>query len=303
MMTLSTVVWIGVVTSPLVWAEIDIGETRRAADRNVMQREAVYEGTTEAARDAAISTGELGRLVDVPVKIGDRVKKGDVLARLDEQLQVSAVELAEYQTQMTGEIRTAEVTLATRENEWQTLQGLHAKKMAGPAELQRAELEWRLAQARLQVAKEQWQYRVEELNRFRIQLERRSVTAPFDGVVAEVPMHVGESISPNSPAVVRLMDVSTLYALINIPADELDGLSVGQGVNVYFRASRRSEPGRVETIAPFIEAQSLTVAVRVAIDNSHGLLKPGDRCTMRLKRKMLPLEQAKTPEPREGTRR
>lgn len=302
-LTLMTAALVGAMTPTQAWAEIDIGETRRAADRNVMQREAVYEGTTEAARDAKISTGELGRLVEIPVKIGERVKQGDVLARLDDQLQVSAVDLAKYQAEMTGEVRTAEVTLATRENEWRTLQGLHAKQMAGPDELQRAELEWRLAQARLQVAQEQLQYRVEELNRFQIQLERRAITAPFDGVVAEIPMHVGESISPNSPAVVRLMDISKLYALINIPADELDGLTVGQDVSVYFRASRRSENGRIETIAPFIEAQSLTVAVRVAIENTQGQLRPGDRCTMRLKRTEPLLEQAVAPEKREATLR
>jgi HlyD family secretion protein len=118
------------------------------------------------------------------------------------------------------------------------------------------------------------------------ELEKTSIVAPFDGVVAELASEVGEWVTPSpplltSPAVVDLIDPSSLY--VSAPMDEVDSAHIRTGLGA--RISVDSRPGEsfqgwVTRVAPYvldIEAQNRTIEIEVEFespDEAAGLL-PG----------------------------
>ena len=244
----------------------------------------IYEGFTEARRDVMVSGVELGRITSIYVKVGDRVHAGDVIARLDDQLQASSVKIARLHATMRGERDAAAAERDLQLSRTETLRKLTAQDMARPDELSRAETDLRIASARLASAEEQLKLRQLELQRYEIQLQRRLIVAPMTGVVAKVLREPGEYITPGDPVIIRLIDTSTLEALVNVPAEEIGAFFIGTAVRVFLRGSGQTVGAQVSSIAPVIDGESGTIQVRVTLDNAEGKLWPGDRCTLRLAR-------------------
>lgn len=261
----------------------------------------VYEGFTEPRQDILVAASEIGRLETVDVEVGDRVSEGDVIGRLEDSLQKSAVEVSQIQTEMKGELdaTTAEVDLSR--SRAVMLRELSSDGMARPDELVRAETELRVAVARQAAAKEQHQLRLAELRRSRLQVERRKIRSPVDGVVSEVFHEAGEYITPGDPAVIRLLVMDKLFGVFNVPVEDCAQMKVGTPVRVFLRSSQSSIDASITSIAPSIDGESGTVLVRVELDNPKGRLLPGDRCTLRIRETASP-KQAKAPwGPSEGT--
>jgi HlyD family secretion protein len=108
-----------------------------------------------------------------------------------------------------------------------------------------------------------------------VELDKMVIRAPFDGIVAEVAVEVGEWITPSPPLltvppVLDLIDPSSLY--ISAPMDEVDSaaIRVGQAVKATIDSHPGVEfPGRVVRVAPYvldIERQNRTVEIEVDLD-------------------------------------
>ncbi|TWT87937.1 efflux RND transporter periplasmic adaptor subunit [Neorhodopirellula pilleata] len=241
-----------------------------------------YEGFSEAIQDVNLSTEEVGQLVDVPVTLGQLVRKGDVIAQLDDRLDRASVEVSRMQASMEGEIRAALATRQMQQFRVEQLSQLRDDQMAGVDELRRAQTELAISEARLLVAQEQQRLRQVELERLELQIERRKLRAPFDGLVAEKSLDAGEAVTPTNLVVIRLVRVDKLIGVFNVPAERSFAMKPGLATQVYFRAARETVDGVIDSISPVINGESGTVQVRVRIDNQDGKLRPGDRCSMRV---------------------
>ncbi|MEM6362929.1 MAG: efflux RND transporter periplasmic adaptor subunit [Planctomycetota bacterium] len=245
-------------------------------------RSRTYEGFTTAAKDVIISSEEMGRIIAMPVDVGMQVNAGDVIAKLDDAIQSAAVHVARIRASMRGEQMAAIASRDSQAKRVETFRDLARRHMAGPDELTRAELELAIAEARVATSREEQTLQQAELERLEMQWRRRTLTAPFAAVVAERFLTDGGTIIPGNAAVVRLLQTDVLHGTFNVPASDLDVMSVGQQVQLYLRAGRQTVSATIDAIAPMIDAESGTVEVRVAIDNRDGDLQPGDRCTMRV---------------------
>jgi multidrug efflux pump subunit AcrA (membrane-fusion protein) len=154
--------------------------------------------------------------------------------------------------------------------------------MARPDELVRAETDLRIATARFVAAQEQLALRELELDRYKLQLERRKIRVPMDGVISEVFHKPGEYLTPGDPAVVRLLVMDKLFGVFNIPVEDTAFIKVGSPVKVYLRSTSKTLEATITSIAPDIDGESGTVQVRVELDNTDRRLLSGDRCTLRL---------------------
>lgn len=280
--------WIGIATSQVLQAQSffskseAIRQTSQGPGSHRPSHISVdFEGFTEPKYDILVAATEIGRLASVSVEIGAEVEKGQVIGQLEDALQQEAVSVAQFRVQMRGEIEAASAEAKLKRLRLEQLKSLDAQSMARPDELKRALTDWEIAQARQLAASEQEQLRKLELQRYRIQLERRKIKAPMTGVVAEIFHSPGEYITPASPAIIRLVVMDQIYGVFNIPVEEIRLVRLGDLVSVHLMSASETVHGTVESIAPDIDGESGTIEVRVLIDNAAGKLRAGDRCQMK----------------------
>ena len=108
------------------------------------------------------------------------------------------------------------------------------------------------------------------------------VFAPIDGYVAERNADLGEYVSPSSK-VATIVRINPMRMRIDIPEQAIQEVRVGQSVSVAVSGyPDRSFSGRVARISPNVTASSRTLAIEAEIENSSGALKPGQFATVRI---------------------
>ena len=246
---------------------------------------AIYEGFTRPQHDIQVAAAEIGRLDAVHVKVGERVASGQVIGQLEDTLQAASVRIAELQAVMTGELDAAKAEVELNRIRAEKLRRLAADGMARPDELRRAETDLQISLARQLAAEEQLRLRGLELERFHLQLERRKIRSPMSGVVSKIFHQAGEYITPGDPAVLQLLVVDKVFAVFNVPVEEVRSVAPGDPVAVYLRSNAVTIDAEISVIAPDIDGESGTVEVRVELDNPDRRILVGDRCTLRLRGK------------------
>lgn len=111
------------------------------------------------------------------------------------------------------------------------------------------------------------------------------IRAPISGYVSEKVADVGEYISPNTPnsKIATILRTSTLRMKIDIPEASVGKVATGQGISLQTSAyPDRSFAGTIVRIAPNVSPTARTLTVEAEVQNSEGLLKPGQFATVRI---------------------
>jgi RND family efflux transporter MFP subunit len=109
-----------------------------------------------------------------------------------------------------------------------------------------------------------------------------AVVAPISGFVADRPADLGEYVSTSSK-VATIVRTNPLRVRIDIPEQSVSTIAPGQGVSVSVSSyPDRAFSGRVARISPNVTATSRTLTVEAEVENSSGLLKPGQFATIRV---------------------
>jgi RND family efflux transporter MFP subunit len=111
------------------------------------------------------------------------------------------------------------------------------------------------------------------------------IYAPFSGYISERNADLGEYITPNAPntKLCTIVQTSVLRLKIDIPEQSISKVSIGQSVSLQTSAyPDRKFAGRVARVAPGVNPQSRTLTVEAEIENTGGLLKPGQFATVRI---------------------
>jgi len=233
-------------------------------------------GTVKACRRAKLAPVAGGQIVKLWVKEGDRVKAGQPLLELWNHDLAAQRELATRQLTTSEQRRREACILADNaRRDADRTQQLATRGFVSPQGGENARAEARARQASCDalaadVKRAQAQIRVTQAG-----LERTTLTAPFDGIVAQVTGEVGEVTTPSPPGIptppaVDLIDDSCLY--VSAPMDEVDApkLKAGQPARITLDAlPGQTYTGRVRRIAPYVtevEKQARTVDVEVDFD-------------------------------------
>jgi RND family efflux transporter MFP subunit len=111
------------------------------------------------------------------------------------------------------------------------------------------------------------------------------IYAPISGYVAERTADVGEYVTPNTPnsKVATIVRTSVLRLRIDVPEQSIGSVSVGQGISMQTSSyPDRNFAGTVVRISPNVNANSRTLVVEAEVENTGGLLKPGQFATVRI---------------------
>jgi HlyD family secretion protein len=283
---------------------------------------AVSSGTIEAKFDSIISSEFMGSVVRINFDEGDRVEAGDLVVEMDTrelEAQVNVAEAnlaagtarleqaraaAEIQDTVIGtELAQAEAHLRNAEEELKRALSLLEDGVVAKSYYDTAKLTHDVARERYEAAKKnelQKRIRDEEiksaeanieqleatLDYAKAQLAKGRVTAPFDGVIAEMLVEIGESMASGTAG--TLIMRTPLFRLVNMetmtlraPIDEVDCSRVKPGMEA--RVTLEPFPdtelrGEVTYIAPVVKTtleQNRTVDVKVQLKEGLSLCRPG----------------------------
>lgn len=186
-------------------------------------------GIVQPSRLVSLAPLIEGVVAEIAVEEGQRVRKGEVLLRLDDSVQAARIALARAAAEAGGEIRRAEVEAGEAAA---VLARTRQAAQAGAArewEVRQAQARLEAAQAALQAARERVEIERRRLALEQAQAELHLLRAPFDGRVFRLDAKPGATVTRATP-VLTLADLSTLEAVLYIPARALSRLREGMEV-------------------------------------------------------------------------
>jgi RND family efflux transporter MFP subunit len=243
----------------------------------------VFSGSLIAEKkyDAAAKVG--GQIQEMAVSLGDCIRRGDLIARLDseeyeQQLAQARAELDVAQ----ASLAEARSSLVAAERVYQRAITLRDQKVASAAELETAETESLARRAGVNFAQAQIKQREAALRTAEVRLSYTTLTADWQADGDDVCRHVarrhvdeGDTIAANTP-VVTLVDLSLLKAVINVAERDYALIKTGQQTNITVDSiAERIFPGTVARMAPVFDEASRQAQVEIAVANPDGLLKSG----------------------------
>jgi len=271
-----------------------------AAERS-LARTVTATGTLAADEQVVLGTKVVGRVVEIPVDLGTRVKRGQLIARLDQSDFKHRVDQAEAALQQ-ARVRLGLPATGTDEriDPEQTSIVRQARAMLDDARLNRdrsvkllqqdliARAQLDTAEANFQVAEGRYQDALEEVrNRQAIITQRRSeldlarqqladtaIVSPIDGAVSLKQASVGEYLGAGAP-VATLVRVHPLRLRVAVPEREGIGVRGGQPVKLMVEGDTTTYSGRVVRLSPIVQEQNRTLMVEAEVPNERATLRPG----------------------------
>lgn len=241
-----------------------------------------YESFTEPSRKIDVAPAETGVVGEVSVHEGDTVTKGQIVAWLDKDVLLIAKEIAQASAEAIGRRDAAAAELELRKVRLEKIRELRKSGHAAGEESSRAELDHLSAKGTHQSLEEQLKVDKLEVRKIDAMIERRMVRSPIDGIVTHIHYDQGEFITPIAPTVATIVQLHPLRAVFNLPHAAARTLKPEAMVQVRFADEEATAAGKIEFIAPLIDADSGTVRVKVLIDNADHKRLAGSRCSISL---------------------
>jgi RND family efflux transporter MFP subunit len=277
----------------------EVQVSRAAAAR--LPRTVLVSGTLAADEQVALAMKVAGRIEAMPVDLGSRVRRGDLVARLaqpDFTLRVEQAENALEQARArlgltpdrpearvrpeeTAGVHEADAQLHQARVTYERQQSLFRQQLISQQDLDAAEANFQVAEARRQDALEEGRNRIatlaqrqSELSIARQALADSTLTAPFDGAIRERRAVAGDYLAIGQPVVV-LVRMHPLRLRLAVPERDSGALAVGQKVELTVEGDPRTFTGRLARISPAISEDNRTLMVEAEVPNRDGELRPG----------------------------
>ena len=223
----------------------------------------------------------IGRVTEIDAVLGQTVKKGDVLARLNS---------SELSTQQLAYLKARAVLELNRRNA-ERAKALFEADVIAAAELQRRQSEYQISVAETRAAADQLQLlgvtpaAIERLGKHGAVNSLTPVVATLSGVVVERKLAQGQVVQP-ADALFVVADLSNLWAVAQVPEQQVSQVKAGQSVSIEVPALGNEKLlGKLIYVGQTIDPETRTVLVRTALDNSDGRLKPAMLASMLIEAK------------------
>jgi len=232
----------------------------KAEYREVAQTYSV-EGVMEAVRQSTVSAQISGRVKEVNFDVGDTVKKGQVILRIDE----SETEQALVGSQ--AQVMQFQAALTQAKANYERSLQLFEQKYISQSALDKAKADYDMAKA---------QAAASEAGESQHALARgyASVIAPFSGVVASRLVEVGEMMTIGKPMMVGF-DPTQMRVIVNVPQYKLDEIGTHPKVNVELSSLKRWVPAAAVTVQPSADSRTHSTQVRITMPANEKGVYPG----------------------------
>ncbi|HEY1890465.1 MAG TPA: efflux RND transporter periplasmic adaptor subunit [Steroidobacteraceae bacterium] len=236
-----------------------------------------FTGTVEARHELPIgNSGDTGRIVAVDVQVGDQVRRGQVLAQLDDSVlapQVAQLSAALDQARAQAALSAAEYRRGVAAGPAGGLSAQDIEKLHAASIMDEANIKVVSAQVAVMRAK----------------LALTRIVAPVDGLVLTRNAEVGQIAGSGGPALFQLEDAGQVEMIGQVAEQDMANLEVGQSAAVYLIGNPQPFVGRIWLLGAVIDSQSRLGEVRIALPPNPAL-RPGA-----FARSMVTLAQAQRP--------
>ncbi len=219
------------------------------------------EGVVEAVKQSTVAAQISGRVVAVNFDVGDSVKKGQVIVRID------STEVNQAHAASQAQVAQAEAALRNAKAQYERTQRLVEQKFMRAAAMDKAQADYHSARAQLAVA---------EAGGGQAAATRgyATVTAPYSGVVSARHVELGEMAVPGKPLMTGF-DPRELRVSASMPQYQLDAVRRLASASVEFPALKKRIHAARVTFLPAADAQTHTTQVRLDLPAGIEGLYPG----------------------------
>lgn len=217
-----------------------------------------------------------GRLQVVNVKLGDPVKQGQVIARVEDSELREQVRGAEASYQVSqASIRQREADLKLAQNNLDRSRSLYERQLLPQQTFDDVDARHQAAVAQLDLAKAQFEQTKARLDELKITLTNTLIVSPVDGFIGKRYLDPGAFASTNAP-VASVVDIRTVRMVANLVERDMRRVPTGTPANVEVDAYPGEVfKGRVSRVAPVFDPSTRTAEIEIEVQNVDYRLKPG----------------------------
>ncbi len=246
------------------------------ASRTTIQSEITLVGNLIGALTVSVAPRAAGRLETVNVRLGDRVTRGQRLAKIEDfdvLEQVKQAEAAQQVSEATIRQRDADLKLAQTNAE--RSRNLFERQLLPRQTLDDNESRYLSAMAALDLAKAQSAQSKARIDELRINLGNTLILSPVNGFVSKRAADPGAFVSQNVP-VLDVVDISTVRLVANVVEKDLTEMQSGNSTKVEVDAYPGEVfTGRIARVSPVLDPATRTAQIEIEIANPEARLKPG----------------------------
>ena len=188
-----------------------------------------------------------GRLIKLKVVEGQNVKKGNLLALIDD------AGITDQLDQMILQLNLAKTTFERTQRLWDQKIG--------------SEMMYLEAKTRYKAAQKQ-------VSQIKQQLAKTKIYAPFNGVIDEIQARLGSNLIPGITPVLRIVNLNTMFAESDVPENYLSNITKGSKAKVSIPALNQIQNTEIHQTGNFITPSNRTFRVEARLENPEGLIKP-----------------------------
>lgn len=219
------------------------------------------EALIEAVRQSTVSAQISGRIVDIRFDTGDYVKKGEVIVRIDERAATQAVAASRAQVQ------EAEAALRNARASYERSRQLHAQNFISQAALDKAEADYKSAQARVTAL-------LAGAGQAATERSFATVVAPYSGIVSARHVELGEMATPGRPLMTGF-DPSTLRVVATVPQAQVSAIQAGGTARVEIPSINKWIEVKQMSVVPTADPRTHTTRIRLELPENVRGVYPG----------------------------
>lgn len=209
-------------------------------------QEVKYDGVIEAINQATVSAQTSGRIVEIPVDVGDYVAKGDLIIRFTD-------------TEQKARTASAKAQFTEAQAQYTRMQEMLAKKLIATADFDKSEAAFKSAEANLREAEQNLAY--------------TAIYAPYAGIVVSRAVNVGEIVAPGK-ALMTGLSLEQLRAQVDIPQQHIGPVRKFEKARIYLADGKILESNDLR-IPPSADPQTHSFKVLVNLPDGDHQLFPG----------------------------
>ncbi|GEM_PF-2836275 len=236
----------------------------------------------------SLEVGSKLKVTKIFVKVSDQVKKGQLLATLQNvPLQEDLNRLQSDLPLINAKLKAAKENLEEKRKYFATVNDLFSKGFATKIELESVRSTLVQAEADVQNYQQQMVDTRSLLNRTSSSFTELNIVSPMDGVVLEKKVEEGDVSSVGGTPMFSIGQLSSLYVVANVSQEDKDGVYLGQEAEVSFNyLPGRIFKGKVVRIDPTVDVKTQTFPVRISIPNENRQFVPGSAAFVRFRAKL-----------------
>ncbi|MCP9234699.1 efflux RND transporter periplasmic adaptor subunit [Lewinella sp. JB7] len=241
----------------------------------------VFSGVAEAAGRTPLSFRVGGTVRQLPVALGQRVSRGQLIATLDPADLVVQRSQATAQRQASqAQLESAETQLIAAQAAYERTAKLYESNSVSLSQFEQARSQYQTSRAQVEAARSQLEASGAQVNAASNQVAYTRLTAPFAGVITEKHVEANE-FAPSGTAIVTLSTDHDPEVKVNVPEDVIGRLSAGQSVEVSFSSiPDRHFPGTVSEVA-YAAAGSPSYPITITVADEDEAIRPGMAANVR----------------------